>query len=178
MNSAVFSPDGRYRYLLTRQVGSGPGVATFIMLNPSTADGENDDPTIRKCVGFARQWGCGRLQVVNLFALRATDPSEIAKADDPVGPENADHLQRAIEVSSHPREPACPGPLVCAWGVRGAYRGQDLRLLGWLERFSVRPYALSITKDGHPRHPLYVSYSTRLLPFARQPRRMQAVQAG
>src|SRR5437588_2477108 len=87
--SAVFSPDGRYRYLLTRRLGRSRRVATFIMLNPSTADAINNDPTIRKCVGFARRWGCGLLQVVNLFALRATEPRVLRAAADPVGPENS-----------------------------------------------------------------------------------------
>src|SRR3954454_15761859 len=94
--NAVISACGRYRYLLSRQVGPGLRTATFIMLNPSTADATNDDPTIRRCIGFARQWGCGRLAVLNLFAVRATDPAEMKRADDPVGPENRDWFDRHL----------------------------------------------------------------------------------
>src|SRR3954453_788312 len=108
--NAVISACGRYRYLLTRQVGPGTRTAVFIMLNPSTADATDDDPTIRRCIGFARQWGCGRLAVLNLFALRATDPAWMKQADNPVGPENRDWFDRTFPASHD-------GPVVCAWGV-------------------------------------------------------------
>ena len=104
---AVLSPCGVYRYLLTRRLGRGAKVATFIMLNPSRADAEKDDATIRKCMGFASRWDCARLQVVNLFALRAADPAALRGVDDPVGPENTAWLGRAIEE-------ARKGPVVCA----------------------------------------------------------------
>jgi hypothetical protein len=93
--NAVTSECGKYRYLLTRQVGFGDRTAAFIMLNPSTADAVNDDPTIRRCIGLARRWGCGRLVVANLFAIRATDPAEVRKASDPVGPEKIGSLRRS-----------------------------------------------------------------------------------
>src|SRR5262249_44998661 len=84
--SAVISACGRYRYYLCRKLAGGGGrVATFIMLNPSTADAERDDSTIRKCVGFGRRWGCGQLHVVNLFGLRATQPTELRTVGNPVG---------------------------------------------------------------------------------------------
>src|SRR5262249_54294569 len=87
-NNAVISDCGKYRYVLTRQTGAEVRSATFVMLNPSTADATLDDPTIRKCIGFAKNWRCGRLVVLNLFAFRATDP-EVMKAEaDAVGPEN------------------------------------------------------------------------------------------
>src|SRR3954462_13242745 len=87
---AIFSACGRYRYLLTRQLGEGSvgqekKVATFIMLNPSTADATRNDPTIRKCIGFAQRWQCERLQVLNLFAVRATLPRDMKRADEPIG---------------------------------------------------------------------------------------------
>src|SRR4051812_26865304 len=107
--NAVISACGRYRYLLTRQVGPGPRAATFIMLNPSTADATKDDPTIRRCIGFARQWGCGRLSVLNLFAFRATDPAAMKRADDPVGPENKDWFERILTDAGE-------GRVVCGWG--------------------------------------------------------------
>ena len=85
-STAVISGCGTYRYLLTRRAGPGERAAAFILLNPSTADAATDDPTIRRCLGFARRWGCGRFFVLNLFAFRATYPAELRWADDPIGP--------------------------------------------------------------------------------------------
>src|SRR5262245_2005621 len=96
---AVLSACGKYRYLLRRHFGSSHKIATVIMLNPSTADATMDDNTMRRCMGFARQWGCGRLQVVNLFALRSRDPKAIKQTVDPVGPANESHIRQAIETS-------------------------------------------------------------------------------
>ena len=158
--SAVISPCGMYRYLLTRYLGPGAKPATFIMLNPSTADAERDDATIRKCVGFTRRWGCLGLQVVNLFALRATDPTGLRRVEDPVGPENAVWIGRAIQ------EARTNGPIVCAWGNHGDYCDQDLAVLRLLKAWKVKPVALQITKRGHPKHPLYVPYAAPLRPFA------------
>jgi hypothetical protein len=162
--SAVLSPDRKYRYHLYRSIpGGGNRIATFIMLNPSTADHEVDDPTIRKCIGFARRWGCGELHIVNLFAVRATDPREMRRASDPVGPDNHEWVMRTVA-----RAPDS-GPIVCAWGLHGSYMGQDQTVLGWLDGVH-EPKALGITKDGHPRHPLYVPYEAELEPFGRAPR--------
>jgi hypothetical protein len=93
---ADLSPCGTYRYLLGRRVGEGDRTALFMMLNPSTADATEDDPTIRRCTGFARREGCGVLEVVNLFAYRATDPAELRTAPDPVGPANDHHIKAAL----------------------------------------------------------------------------------
>src|SRR5690606_18576726 len=91
--TARFSPCGQYRYLLTRPIPApfwkpDAGEAVFVMLNPSTADASEDDPTIRRCIGFAKEWGCTGLTVANLYALRSTDPKGLWKHRDPVGPEN------------------------------------------------------------------------------------------
>jgi hypothetical protein len=162
--SAVISHCGRYRYLLARQVGPSPRVVTFILLNPSTADATRDDPTIRRCLGFARLWGCGRLQIVNLFAVRATDPERIRRVADPVGPDNVVHVMRAAGLS-HSASSRCRGPVVCGWGVRGGHLGQDATVLGWLRRLGVRPLALGITRDGHP---LYVRNDAEPVPYERR----------
>jgi hypothetical protein len=160
--TAVISSCGKYRYHLHRTIpGFGHRVATFIMLNPSTADHEVDDPTIRKCVGFCQRWGCGELHVVNLFAVRATDPTDLRKASDPAGPENHEWVRRAVRLST---DPHAGGPVVCAWGTHGAYMEQDRTVLGWIEGFC-QPIALGLTKDGHPRHPLYAPYSAEVIPF-------------
>lgn len=90
---AVFSPCQRYRYWLERRFSEGDGTAVFVMLNPSTATAETNDPTIRRCIGFARSWGCDYLVVVNIFAFRATDPKVMKAEADPVGSDNDRHLQ-------------------------------------------------------------------------------------
>ena len=159
---AVISPCGRYRYLLTRQIGRGAKAAIFIMLNPSTADATADDPTIRRCMGFARRWRCGVVRVVNLFAVRATDHAAIRVVDDPVGPDNPDWIERAVRVTRH------RNLVVCAWGIHGTYLGQDRAVLDRLNARSIRPIALGVTRHGHPRHPLYLPYTARLVPFAKE----------
>lgn len=141
--SAVISPDRKYRYALERRWGSGPFVL-FVMLNPSTADEHVDDPTLRRCIGFGKAWGFGGLLVGNLFALRSTDPRELAKAHDPVGPD-ADVWLTTMAMRA--------GLVVAAWGAHAfaqdrARQVVDSRVLG---NFTV----LGLTKAGHPRHPLY-----------------------
>jgi hypothetical protein len=158
MKPAVISTCGKFRYLLTREWGTGGEVATFVMLNPSTADAEKDDPTIRKCVAFSRLWGCGKLQVVNLFAFRATNPKDMMNAEDPVGPENSRYVKQAVGGAG--------GPVVCAWGVHGRHLDQDLAMLRWLAEAGVEPLALAVTKGGHPKHPLYVPSDAPLRPFS------------
>jgi hypothetical protein len=153
--SAVISEDGKYRYHLWRRVSENERVATFIMLNPSTADACADDATIRKCLGFCRRWGCGELHVVNLFAFRATDPRELGKALDPVGPGTGPAIRRAV---------ADADLVVCAWGIHGGYLKQGEAVVS-LIRPLCKPMCLGVTRDGRPRHPLFVPYSARLVPF-------------
>jgi hypothetical protein len=153
----MVSSDGKYRYRLTRVWGDSRRFATFIMLNPSTADATEDDPTIRRCIGFTQSWSLGALVVVNLYAFRATNPADLRFADDPVGPGNGYALADAIAGSA-----LCGGPLVAAWGA-GATRGEPdrvrkvLRIPG-TDRLS----CLGVNKDGSPRHPLYVPAVTDL----------------
>lgn len=137
-----------------------PKSALFIMLNPSTADGDQDDPTIRRCVGFAKAWGYDRMEVVNLFAWRATKPADLLAVnhpDDPVGENNREHIRRAA---------AGAGIIVCAWGAQGGHLGQDETTLGWLSDAQLRRcHALKTTKEGYPGHPLYIAASTVPVPF-------------
>jgi hypothetical protein len=158
---AVISDCGRYRYVLTRRVGSGARIATFILLNPSTADGTRDDPTIRRCIGFTRAWDCGQLVVLNLFALRSPSPAVLKRAEAPAGSENRKWFEQVL--AGRPRRGL--GPIVCGWGTHGEHRDQDRVVLGWLDEFRVRPLAFGLTKDGHPRHPLYLPAATELIPF-------------
>lgn len=144
MKSAVISDDGLYRYELRRQWDASRPYVIWCMLNPSTADADYDDPTIRRCIGFSRSWGYGGLIVVNLMAYRATQPQECISADDPYGPLNNSYLH--YMVCTYPR-------IVCAWGAR-APKGAVERALRHLPRRML--FCLGITKDGHPRHPLYV----------------------
>lgn len=150
--SAVISPDGVYRYLLTRRWAVGP-LATFVMLNPSTADHETDDPTVRRCMGFARRWGLPGVRVVNLYAYRAASPVQLWTAADPVGPAADRWLQLAA---------AARGPLVAAWGAAARSDRVDavLQLPGMTELV-----ALGVTKDGHPSHPLYLPAAAALRPW-------------
>lgn len=92
IKSAIISECGKYRYSLSRIWDENKANVLFIMLNPSTADGDVDDPTIRRCIGFAKSWGYGGIYVGNLFAYRATDPKELLKVENPIGFENIHHL--------------------------------------------------------------------------------------
>jgi len=160
--SAVISPCERYRYRLDREAAPagrsfGPRMA-WIMVNPSTADGETDDATIRKVVGFSRRHGCFRVTVGNLFAYRATDVRELKSAADPVGPDNDEHLKRII------REAQC---VVVAWGLLAkqpkALRDRYRRIV---ELASGKPlWCFGTAADGHPRHPLMLAYETPLVPW-------------
>lgn len=164
--TAELSDCGTYRYELQRHWGNGP-TAKWIMLNPSTADADIDDPTIRKCIAFSKQWGCGRLIVVNLFAFRATSPKELKTAQDPVGLANARYICNAAAID---------GPLILAWGANGGLLDRDMEVKALLnEVLAYMPvgrhagregvYCLGLTKHGHPKHPLYIPYSQERVPF-------------
>ncbi len=168
---AIISPCGRYRYRLWREWrGTGaplgePKSVLFIMLNPSTADGEQDDPTIRRCVGFAKSWGYDRMEVVNLFAWRATSPSDLLAVEHPncpVGADNQEHIERAAEGADI---------IICAWGARGASQDQDRTVLGWLDRYgwTKKTHALKLTKAGQPCHPLYLPGDSKPFRFGERP---------
>lgn len=159
---AAVSACGRYRYRLERRwSASGPAVG-FVMLNPSTADHRQDDPTIRRCVGFARRWGFGGLVVFNLFALRARDPAllfdAVAAGSDPVGPGNAEHLRTAAGEHS----------LVLAWGARAAAvdgTARPTRVIEDLQTAGASLFCLGRCRGGAPRHPLYVRAGTAMTPW-------------
>lgn len=180
---AQISADGRYRYSLWREWrgthdpanwrwmgvdGAGeplgyPLSCLFIMLNPSTADGEQDDPTIRRCVSFAASWKFERLEVVNLFAHRATSPRELlalGDADDPVGPDNLAAFNAAMVRA---------GRVVCAWGSNGDHLDQARTALGWIDGAFDELFALGVTRDGQPRHPLYVRAAAPLIAYRGKP---------
>lgn len=147
--SAQFSDCRFYRYRLDRRWADGRAMA-FIMLNPSTADADKDDPTIRRCIGFSKREGCGALIVGNIYAFRATKPADLWKAAFPVGPDNHRALSEIADAADI---------IVCAWGDQGtgptpdALRGHDLWCLGR-------------TKNNYaPRHPLHVKADRPLEPW-------------
>lgn len=153
---AVLSEDGAYRYSLVRRWGNALP-AQFVMLNPSTADDTLDDPTIRRCVGFAQRLGCGGIVVVNLYALRSTDPAQLWKADDPVGPRNDTYLSVVMR-----RAGTVGAPLIAAWGANAkADRVAEVLAMPHAEQFT----CLGLTKAGAPRHPLYVRADAPLVPL-------------
>ena len=153
--SVEFDPTGAYRYSLWREWDSlGPAVV-FVMLNPSTADAGNDDPTIRRCASFARSWGYGSLEVVNLFAYRTTEPSGLWQTLDPIGPENDRYL---VDAAGRAQS------LVFAWGAHGALMDRGREVLGLLAgRREI--FCLGLTQAGQPRHPLYLRRETLPVPF-------------
>lgn len=172
---ARLSPDGKYRYSLWREWrhphddanwrwlgrdGAGerygePKSCMFVMLNPSTADGEQDDPTIRRCVNFCKSFRYEKLVVVNLFAYRTSSPKilkALTHAEDPVGWQNEEIVKELAEDA---------GLIILAWGAHGGHLGQDETMLGWLYGHEEKLRLLDTTKHGRPKHPLYIHSSRR-----------------
>ncbi len=151
---AILDATETYRYLLRREWDSDAPRVVFVMLNPSRADAVQDDPTLRRCIKFAQDWGYGSLEIVNLFAYRATDPIELKKASDPVGVENDNYLQKAAEGTHQ---------IIVAWGNHGIFKNRCQEVLELLSRVN-QIYCLGVTQQGCPRHPLYVpSYTQPIL---------------
>ncbi len=148
--SAIISPCGMYRYLLRRWVGEGQlGIVLFLMLNPSIGDALINDPTIRRCIAFARAWGFSALEVVNLFAYRATDPRDLKAAHgrgvDVVGPENDAHIEAAAKRADL---------VVVAWGAQPMALHRVEAACALVKRAGKQPHCISTTKKGQPNHPL------------------------
>ena len=142
-NGAKFSPDRVYRYDLWRTWIGGEGFAMFVGLNPSTADEIQDDPTVRRCIAYAKTWGYAGLCMTNLFAYRATQPQDMKMATDPVGPRNDLVLKERAGRA---------GVVVAAWGVHGTHNNRASAVRAMLPQL----HYLRLTKDGHPGHPLYL----------------------
>lgn len=158
---AKISECGRYRWSLTRRWGPGRAVC-YVGLNPSTADALQDDPTIRRCIGFARRWGFDAVSVVNLFALRTPYPAVLWESSrdglDIVGRECNAEISRAVEGSDR---------VVACWGSRKnrihAARAQNVEAI--LQRSDFKLYCIRMNLDGYPSHPLYLPYGADLTPF-------------
>ncbi len=150
---ARFSPCRRWRYELWRQWDGAKPYCMFIGLNPSTADETLDDPTVRRCIRYAKDWGYGALCMTNIFAWRNTDPKCMKREADPVGPENNKTL---IFLAKH------AGIVVAAWGTHGSHIGRHLTVMAMLTEL----HALKVTKDGFPGHPLYLPLDAKPTPFS------------
>jgi hypothetical protein len=140
IKGAVLSADNIYRYQLSRVWDGEKPKILFIMLNPSTADELVEDPTIRRVVNYATDWGYGGVYVGNLYAFRSTDPKGLKSVDDPIGPENITHIQTLISLVDK---------VVYAWG-------NEENEPEWLKKLVDTPYCIDISKKGIPKHPLYL----------------------
>lgn len=157
---AVYSDCERYRYSLSRTWDVTGKHVLFVMLNPSTATEIQNDPTVERCERRARSLGYGGFRVTNIFAWRATDPRDMRAAADPVGPENDSILIESAEWADH---------VVAAWGTHGAHLGRGLIVTELLRSQSKPLFHLGLSKQGHPKHPLYIAYSQHPIPWPSAP---------
>ena len=146
---AWFDPSRRYRYLLWRAWGDAWRFALFILLNPSTADQDTNDPTVERCERRARTLGFDGLLVANLFALRSAHPGILREAPAPIGPRNDAAILLAQQLAEQ---------TICGWGAHGCHRDRNKAVC---ERLKRPLYHLGFTRDGQPRHPLYLPYSVQ-----------------
>lgn len=149
---ALISEDGKYRYSLTREWDPYKPKVLFVGLNPSTADQSLDDPTVGKCVRFAKHWGFGGLLIGNLFAIRSSSPEAIYTEEDPVGIENDKHLLKMASQAEL---------VVACWGNHGMFKDRALEVCNLIPHMK----CLIKNKTGQPRHPLYIRLSQELMEF-------------
>ncbi|XDA98621.1 DUF1643 domain-containing protein [Sulfitobacter sp. LCG007] len=157
-SQAIYSDCAVYRYALTRRWDPAGGRLGYVMLNPSTASEVQNDPTVERCQRRALRLGFGAFRVCNLFAWRATAPADLRRAEQPVGPANDAAILECARWADL---------LIVAWGVHGAHLGRGLEVEAMLRAAGVAMHHLGLSRDGHPRHPLY-------LPYAREPRIWEA----
>ncbi|MCA8228332.1 DUF1643 domain-containing protein [Burkholderia vietnamiensis] len=161
---AVFSPCRRFRYRLWRIWDESRPLAVYVMLNPSIANEDDPDATITRCMRRAHMRGYGGIIVVNLYAWVSTDPSVLATVADPIGPENDFHILEAAKRAAN-------DAVICGWGTklpRGSQR--DIEVTRLLRSAGIAPMCLVVTKDGFPKHPLYVGYDVEPIPFDQEMR--------
>lgn len=149
-SEAVYSDCKRYRFTLTRVWDETGGAVHFVMLNPSTATEEQNDPTVERCERRARTLGFGRFRVTNIFAWRDTDPMGLRRSQEPVGEGNDAAIQEGL---------AWADQTIAAWGTHGALldRGATVRAILSASKRTI--HVLGLTKAGHPKHPLYLPYA-------------------
>ncbi|HEY9679089.1 MAG TPA: DUF1643 domain-containing protein [Drouetiella sp.] len=150
---AIFDSRRRYRYKLWRKWDEALPAVAYVMLNPSKADAEFNDQTIRTCISLAKRFGFGSMEVVNLFAFCATYPEDLRAARNPVGKLNDEYLVETVQNAER---------VILAWGNHGAIRNRHEDVLTLLQEHQHKLFCLGITKSAHPRHPLYTPASTVL----------------
>lgn len=157
VDRAVFSPDRDYRYMLTRRWAPGPTIC-WVMLNPSTADAFQADPTIKRCISFSQRAGYAGLAVVNLYALRSTDPSALwaRKEAERIGPLGDQFLTEQAGGRTS---------IIAAWGTHGGRNERGQHVADTLAQAGVTLLCLGVTGNGQPKHPLYISSDTQLEPY-------------
>jgi hypothetical protein len=153
---AEYSDCELYRYTLTRVWDPGGARALFIMLNPSTATEVQNDPTVERCERRARTLGFGAFRVLNIFAWRATDPRDMRAAPDPVGPENDRAIVDSLDWADR---------VICAWGTHGKHLGRGPEVERLLREAGAHLFHLGLSKEGHPKHPLYIGYTVQPVPW-------------
>lgn len=156
VKGANFSDDRKYRYLLWRLWDPEKPTITFILLNPSTADEKILDPTLRRCLGFAMDMGYGRMDILNLFALRSTNPQVLYDEPDPVGKENNSTLLYSCGKSNM---------IIAGWGVHGVHKKRDQEVIDLLTSHGKTLHCLKLTDSGLPHHPLYLKKTLRPILF-------------
>ena len=149
---AVYSDCEQYRYSLTRTWDQSLEHVLFVMLNPSTATEVQNDPTVERCERRARTLGFGSFCVTNIFAWRDTDPRKMCAATDPIGPNHDTAITGAAGTADQ---------IVCAWGTHGAFLERGAFVKGLLDQTGKPLSHLGLSKDGHPKHPLYIAYSQK-----------------
>lgn len=145
---AIFDRDRKFRYCLVRNFEKGNLDIGFIMLNPSTADHNENDPTIRRCIDIAKKLNAKKLYVLNLFAFRSTKPEGLKSTNDPTGPNNDYYLKQSIEKMDK---------IVVAWGGKGGLNNRSNDVRDLLINYKHKVFVLKIIKDNEPHHPLYLS---------------------
>jgi hypothetical protein len=152
LGTAIFSEDYKYRYLLERDWSKGSSIL-FILLNPSTADADKLDPTLKRAYNIAKKYGYGKLVVVNIFAVRGSDPSVIKDIVDPIGELNNYYIKKYSKKADR---------IIIGWGNHGIYKNRSLEILKILKIYYDKIYVLGINKSGEPKHPLYTKKNIKL----------------
>jgi hypothetical protein len=141
---AILSENRKYRYVLSRFWDESKPVVMIIGLNPSTADETKNDPTITRCIDFAKSWGYGGVYMLNLFAFRATLPKDMIDEEEPIGNDNDSYIDKYSKLSEK---------VVCAWGNDGTYKNRSKEILSKFDNL----YYLKLNQTGEPSHPLYLN---------------------
>ena len=152
---ATLSEDRRYRYVLSRIWDESKPTVMIIGLNPSTADETENDPTIERCISFARSWEYGGIYMLNLFAFRATKPKDMFDAENPIGRDNDQYIKKYSKICDK---------VVCAWGNDGSYKNRSREILAMIDNI----YYLKLNKTGEPAHPLYLKGDLKPIKFEKK----------